>query len=151
MKDPNAVRNAILAQTPRFAIAADPDANPIAVEATLDEVVKEIVGRMKLGLSVGLPARTAAGDRFTGMAILVTDQPAPPGVQTKNRVHLRIHIHSDLEAVGAEVTASFLAYALLSVVVQDFAANALEAGAKKVEATIEKFPVSAAAPVDQPT
>lgn len=161
MKDIVLVKQAIAAQSARFAMVANPGANPIPIEVSVDEIIKEIKARLKLGMALHPPAASQAAGKFSGMQIIVTD-PVQPGMQVQPKTHLLVHVYTDLDDMAAQADQNFLCFSIIGIVftsfLEDSAAEAEKANqafalsaaegklAKPAGGTLEEFPGTPAAP-----
>lgn len=110
---------------PRFAVSADPAGKPIPVEATLEEVITEILGRLKDGQIVTQPIQATAGGRFIGNQICTIKPPK------NDEVLFTAQIYTDMKEQTAQADHNFIAHALIDIILHEFMEFAKERDAKK--------------------
>src|SRR6202142_545506 len=144
MKDPISLKPAIQCQHPRFAIVRNAKGNPIAVEASLDEVIADLVAGMRRGLMLYQPFAKTAKGKFSGIHIIMTEQPkggeeAPTAIE--------VQIFTDLADTVAATDQMAIGAALQAIAVSEFrdetkvkAETAVAGAIKEAESSILKFP-----------
>lgn len=146
---------AILAFSPKFTIARPGNPNPLPAEATLENVIEEMVGLMINGKALSAPRTITVEGEFKNHSLCLMDQPEP-GMQA-GKIIFEVTIYTDVNARSGALESTFIAHGIISIAAnaalvvidaQNKAATA--AAAKKEEAAAPAVPEASNAPASVP-